>query len=160
MNIMRIKLFIAVLLLCISVHAYTQEPDNHLGWSESELKKEIPDLLEIRKEGDVVVYAKGSGGEGFNFYYILKSNVVVTEMNLLLSKDELVKKTYDILLESYIGLYPSNLETKDKNGAFFRFSTFTLELSYIVDGEMNTMRTVFQMVANSQTNNSSTSPVK
>ncbi len=135
---------IMIMAVTLSAYGENSEPENHLGLALSELKTKFPNLIEIRREGDVAAYAIGSGDEGLSSYYVVKSNVVISEMNIFGSKDELAKNTYDTLLNSYIGLYPSNLETKDKGRAVFKFSTFTMEVSYS-EGDTNYMRTKFDI---------------
>lgn len=138
-----------IMIMAVTISAYGEksEPENHLGWAFSELKTKFPNLIEIRREGDLTAYAIGNGNEGFSSYYVVKSNVVISEINILASKDELAKNTYDTLLNSYIGLYPSNLEIKDKGRALFQFSTFTMEISYS-ENDMNIMRIRFDITTN------------
>lgn len=144
MNNTIIKLITVVSLLCIPLSAFSEEPENHLGWTFSELKGKFPNLLEIRKQGDLVAYAIGSADEGFASYYVVKGNVVISEMNLLKSRDDLAKKTFDTMIDLYIGSYPSFLESKDKKGAYFKFPSFKMEVTYLED-EMNIMTTKFDM---------------
>lgn len=147
MNNLLIKQIVVISFLCVSLSTYCQEPDNHLGWTFSELKVKFPNLLEIRKQGDWIAYATGNPEEGFASYYVVKSNVIISEMNLLNSKDDLAKNTFDTMLNVYIGSYPSFLESKDKNGAIFKFSSFSMEVTY-KEGDINTMITRFDLTNN------------
>ena len=152
MNNSIIKLFAVVLLLFLSLSSFSGEPDNHLGWTFSELKNKFQNLIEIRKQGDLKAYAIGNPQEGFASYYVVKSNVVISEINLLKSKDDLAKRTFDTMLDMYIGSYPSNLESKNKNEAYFAFPSFKMEVTY-KEEDVNIMTTKFDMINNSFTVN-------
>jgi hypothetical protein len=115
-----------------SVSVYcNNEPENHLGWTLSELKGKFPTLIKIQEKDNTVAYALGeSGEEGISWYYILKDNIVFTEIWNVRSKDTHARDFFEQMTGLLALSCPDNLVEKGINEVHFKFSTFTLDYSY------------------------------
>lgn len=149
--------FIASLMLIFSsVSAYcSNEPENHLGWTLSELKGKFPALVKIQEQNNAVVYALGdSGEEGVSWYYILRDNIVFTEIWNVRSKDSHARDYFEQMTGLLALSCPDNLVEKRINEVHFKFSTFTLDYSYETEtsGIKKTLA-VYKMFLKSQNSN-------
>lgn len=125
-------LIVLQMLFFSSVSAYcNNEPENHLGWTLSELKGKFPALIKIQEQNNAVVYALGEPGEeGVSWYYILRDNIVFTEMWIVKSKDSHARDFFEQMTGLIALSCPDNLVEKGINEVHFKFSTFTLDYSY------------------------------
>ena len=144
------------MLFFSSVSMYcNNEPENHLGWTLSELKGKFPALIKIQEQNNAVVYALGeSKEEGISWFYILRDNIVFTEMWNVRSKDSHARDFFEQMTELIALSCPDNLIEKRTNQVRFKFSTFTLDYSY--ETEMNgTNKTlaVYSMIIQSKNSN-------
>lgn len=132
----------------LSVHSKDSEPENHLGWTFSELQTKFPSLFKIQEDGNTVVCALGeSGDEGVSWYYILTNNIVFTEMWNVRSKDSHARDFFDQMSELLSLAYPQNLVERKENEIHFKFSTFTLDYTYKIEGNgIRTTLGVYKMI--------------
>ncbi len=151
------RVFIVLLMLFFSsVSVYcNNEPENHLGWTLSELKGKFPALIKIQEQNNAVVYALGeSGEEGISWYYILRDNIVFTEMWNVRSKDSHARDFFEQMTELLALSCPDNLIEKGTNQVRFRFSTFTLDYSYETEANgTNKTLAVYSMILQSKNSN-------
>ena len=136
-----------------SVSAYcNNEPENHLGWTLSELKGKFPALIKIQEQNNAVVYALGeSTEEGVSWYYILRDNIVFTEIWNVRSKDSHARDFFEQMTGLLALSCPNNLVEKGPNQVRFKFSTFTLDYSYETETNgINKTLAVYKMFLQSQ----------
>ena len=126
------RLILTVLLFLVSLSAScSKEPDTHLGWTLSELQSKFPTLLKIEENGNTVVYALGEDSEvGVSWYYVLKNNVVYTEIWNVRSKDSEAMNLFRTMARGFALLCKEEPTFPSENEVHFKLETYTVDMSY------------------------------
>ena len=122
----------ALLLFFVSLPAYcSDEPNNHLGWTLSELQAKYPTLLKIEDKGNTVVYVLGESDEvGVSWYFTLKDNVVFSEIWFIRSKDSEAMNFFLSMAKGFAILCKEAPIIKSENEVHFKLDTYMVDLSY------------------------------
>ena len=131
-NIITRLILTAILLFVVSLSASSSnEPDTHLGWTLTELQSKFPTLLKIEENGNTVVYALGEDSEvGVSWYYVLKNNVVCTEIWNVRSKDSEAIDLFKKMVKGFALLCKEKPTFPNENEVHFKLETYTVDMSY------------------------------
>ena len=134
--------FTTLILVC--VYAQTNEPENNIGRTLSQMKQLFPELRYTKTDSKGTQYEDGYPQDGIATFFYFKDNKVIEECMIVQSNDGFPRMWFDKMVDSFVTNYPPGFGTSGYNAKHWCYSTFSVHLIFVSEDNTNTAMIVYK----------------
>lgn len=140
------RLIITVFATLILAYAYAQtnEPENNIGRTLSQMKQLFPELRYTKTDSKGIQYEDGYPQDGIATFFYFKDNKVVEECMIVQANDEFPRMWFDKMVDSFVTNYPPGFGTSGYNAKHWCYSTFSVHLIFVSEDNINTAMIIYE----------------